>query len=507
MFKWLSKRAPEPDMEEELRGGLFSTEGRRVRLKKLDLGAILAHSFQRTVDYTQTINPDGTAVAMDNDIQEVKLLNNRFNPSIPEAQIGWYASQGFIGYQMCAMLSQNSWIDKACTMPGRDAARNGYEITTEDENIDPKILAYMVKLDKKFGIKKQVVELVKNNRIFGVRVAMFLIDSTDPEYYEKPFNIDGVMPRSYRGISQIDPYWITPELGMEAATNPSSKNFYEPTWWRINGKRVHRSHLVIVKNGEVPDILKPTYMYGGIPVTQKLAERVYAAERTANEAPLLAMTKRLINLKVDMTQAVVDQEEFTSRMQIWTSYMNNFGVKVTGEGEEITQYDTSLADLDDTIMTQFQLVAGIAEIPMTRFLGTSPKGVLSNTGEGEAKDYCQFLESIQEHDMTPLVQRHHDIVMRSEVCPKFGIKPFETNIEWAETDMHTATEQADINLKKAQTGSALAAAGAIDGVDERNRIRLDKQSGYNGISEIVPEMPGQGDDVDSDDDAENPNQA
>jgi len=34
------------------------------------------------------------------------------------------------------------------------------------------------------------------------------------------------------------------------------------------------------------------YMYGGIPVSQRIMERVYAAERTANEGPLLAMSKR-----------------------------------------------------------------------------------------------------------------------------------------------------------------------------------------------------------------------
>ena len=61
--------------------------------------------------------------------------------------------------------------------------------------------------------------------------------------------------RVYKGISQIDPYWITPELGGDAASNPAAVDFYEPTWWRINAKRVHRTHLVIFRNGNLPDVV------------------------------------------------------------------------------------------------------------------------------------------------------------------------------------------------------------------------------------------------------------
>ena len=54
------------------------------------------------------------------------------------------------------------------------------------------------------------------------------------------------------------------------------------------------SHFVILRGPEVSDILKPSYLYGGLPLTQLILERVYGAERTANEAPMLALTKRLV---------------------------------------------------------------------------------------------------------------------------------------------------------------------------------------------------------------------
>ncbi len=489
MFKWIKKEAPSAPAQETQVMGVFSTDLLMEEEPKGYLARALAKTFQRTQDDLTPINEVGAAFAMDSNVQDLKLVNASNNTTIPEAQIGWYASQGFIGYQTCAMLSQNWLVDKACTMPARDAARNGYEITVNDgTEVSPDVLDYIMKQDKKFNINSECVSHVRFGRIFGIRVAMFKVESDDPDYYVKPFNLDGIKPNSYKGISQIDPYWITPELDIYSASDPSSIHFYEPTWWRINGKRVHRTHLVIMRNGELPDILKPSYLYGGVPVSQKLAERIYAAERTANEAPMLAMSKRLTALKVDMSQVGANPQTFRQKMAVWTSYMNNYGVKVIGGNEEVQQFDTALGDLDAIIMTQYQLVAAAAEVPATKLLGTSPKG-FNATGEFEEASYNQFLESIQCHDMSPLVERHHAILIRSHVCPKFNIQPFGTDVVWKSVDSHTAKEQAEINLLKAQSDAQYVGSGAIDGIDVRAKIIADKQSGYNGLPDIVPDMP------------------
>ncbi len=486
------KKATEAPKEEAPANGFFSTDldlgtTKLSRARKLEQQ--LAITFQKGMESIKAA--DGT-FAMDDScgsFTQTKLLSNSYM-GIPEAQLGWYAGQGFIGWQASAILSQNWLIDKACTMPAKDAVRNGYEITINDgREVKPEVLDYMRQQDKKFQINKNCVEFVRMGRIFGIRIALFEVETDNPkDYYFKPFNPDGIKPNSYKGISQIDPYWIAPELDARAAGQPEAKDFYEPTWWLINGMRVHRSHLVIMRTCELPDILKPSYLYGGIPIPQKIAERVYASERTANEAPMLAMTKRLTVLNVDITQAVSNIDAFTQKMAIWTELMNNFGVKVVGEKEEIKQFDTSLADLDAVIMTQYQLVAAASNVPATKLLGTSPKG-FSSTGEFEEKSYHEELESIQEHDLSPLVERHHLLLIRSQVAPKFGIAPFETEINWNPVDSPSAMEQADINLKKSQSDSAYINSGAIDGEDVRNKLISDKDSGYNGI-EAVKDIEG-----------------
>lgn len=487
MWPW-QKEQPKQDKPKE--ASFFSTD---IEMSyPPSLPELMARSIRRQPGKFVAKGTEG--VAMD-DADMIKPYVDD-DSYLPNNQIGWYASQGFIGYQLCALIAQNWLVNKACAMPGADALRHGYEITVNDgSETSPDLIAQIKKLDRKYKIKKAAQEFLHLGRVFGVRHALPLVDYGTPDAtyaaWERPFNIDGVRPRSYRGIVQIDPYWITPELDGMAAANPASLHFYEPTWWRVSGHRIHRSHLIIFRNSEVPDVLKPTYFYGGLPVPQLIAERVYAAERTANEAPMLSLSKRTTVMKTSLEEALANQRKFESRLQWWTQTRDNYGVKLVARDDDLQQFDTSLADFDATIMTQYQIVAAISGVPATKLLGTSPKG-FNATGEYEAKSYQEDLESLQENDLTPLIERHHMIAMKSDMT---GIA---SNIEiaWNPVAPMSDKEKAEINEINARAGNALVTSGAIDGQDERNRIIADKDSGYTGMESLAPEpepMMGLGD--------------
>lgn len=393
----------------------------------------------------------------------------------------WYVSQGFIGYQTCAILAQQWLVDKACTQAPKDAARNGYKLTVNDgSDVDPETLAAIAKWDRKFKVSKNLVEFARFNRVFGIRIALFDVRSSDPLYYEKPFNIDGVEPGSYKGISQVDPYWVVPELDWDAAANPASREFYEPTYWVISGRRYHRSHLVLIRGPEVPDILKPSYLYGGLPLTQRIYERVYAAERSANEAPQLLLSKRTTFIKTDTSKALANQATFEERMRLFSDMRDNFALGVVGEKEEPTQFDTALSDLDSVIMTQYQLVAAIANTPATKLLGTSPKG-FNATGEYDETSYHEELESIQAHEMTPLLERHYELLIKAHIAPA---APFAVDVVWNKLDAMTGKEKAELELNQAQAAQIYHDIGAVDSNDVRRKIAADPDSGFNGLQTL-----------------------
>jgi phage-related protein (TIGR01555 family) len=469
IFDWF-KDTPPPAVT-KVKRSLFSTHAPdSAKGSRFDVSAIFAGIMQA--------QPSGGSFALDDSGSASGIKANTMGANtISDALVMWYASQGFIGHQLCAMLSQNWLINKCCKIPGRDAIRKGFEVVSIDgDELDNETIKILNRYDRKFKLRHNLEEFIHKGRVFGIRIAFFKIESTDPDYYEKPFNIDGVTKNSYRGIVQVDPYWTAPELDQASASQPNSMNFYEPTYWIISGKRYHRSHLIIYRHAEPPDVLKPQYLYGGVPVPQQIMERVYASERTANEAPLLAQTKRTTVWLTDLERVMSDPDSALNNIATWAEFRDNHSIKLGDkEGDDIQQFDTSLADLDNVIMTQYQLVAAAANLPSTKLLGTTPKG-FNSTGNYEEASYHEELESIQEHDLTPLCERHHALVLRS-----FATQDIEVTVQWKPLDSPTSKELAEENQLKAQTATSLFAIGAISGEDERQRITMDKHSGYAGI--------------------------
>lgn len=401
----------------------------------------------------------------------------------------FYGKHSFIGWQLCAMISQNWLVANACSIPADDAVRPGWKNiikSVSGEDLDPAELTELTL--KKYRLAEKCRQHAKNSRVFGVSYALLCIDGID---YSQPFNLDGVRPGSFKGISIIDPVWITPQWSAGALNNPASPDFYEPTYYQTNGAgRIHASHIIKLVHEEVPDLLKPSYYFGGLSLTQEIYERVYAAERTANEAPLLALTKRLLVVPTNLKALAAKPKIAWDLMKMLVFGRDNQGVYFTEEGEknQVHQVDTSLSDFDAVIMSQYQLVAAIAHIPAHKLLKTDPKG-LNNNGEYTIKDYNQELQSLQEKALRPLIERVNGVVLRSDLSQLKGVK--EVITEFNPIDMPTELEKAQVESQQAQAASAYVAAGILSPEEVRKALRAEKGGKYADIEEELPaeEMP------------------
>lgn len=449
-----SKHKPEPAPEK--RQSVFTTDSHIARSAASEL---LDAGFYQ---------PKPVSMAQDS----MPMMGKKQGVSglVPTAQANWYIGQTFIGYHMCAHIAKHWLVTKACQMPARDAVRKGWLVNCEHKQA----IEALVEFDKDRRIERTLYELIVKGREMGGAAALFLVDSADPDYYEKPFNPDGVTRGTYRGIRVIDASWLVPDMSASNTTDPASKGFYNPKFWRIGGQRYHHSHLLCFTPYPVAELAKPTYNYWGVSVPERVYERVYSAERTANEAPQLAMTKRLINIGIAGLDAG-DMDLVVENLQEFAAIRDNYGVNISSVDDRIDQFDTALGDLDDVIMTQYQLVASAANVPVTKLLGTQPKG-FNATGDYEQASYREELESIQVNDLEPLLVRHYDMAARH-----LGIGHHDLQITWNPLDSPTAKEQAEVNNVKAQADAHLVQTGAIDGQDVRERISKDRESGYFGI--------------------------
>lgn len=215
-------------------------------------------------------------------------------------------------------------------------------------------------------------------------------------------------------------------------------------------------------------------------MTQQIFRRVYAAETTANEAPNLAMTKRMLVLEGNLENAIFDPQLFQSRMEMFSRMRDNFGVAVVEPSSNAKQIDTSLADFEELIMTQYQLVASIAQIPISKLLKVQIKG-FNSTGEFEKKDYTQTLIAIQENDYTPIIELHNKLFTMS----KYG-EEIRLSVNWNKVDEPTEKENAEILHLKAQRDAAYITAGVVTSDEVRDRLRNDEEGEFTAIPAVKP---------------------
>lgn len=382
----------------------------------------------------------------------------------------WYASQGFIGFNAMAIIGQNEMISSICDIKAKDALRKGYVIANRGESLTTEVLNELEDIEEKFRLDEKLRNQIFFTQVFGIRIATFDVYSSDPDYHSKPFNIDGVAKGSYKGIKQVDPYFCVPILSDDSISNVTSLNFYEPEFWLIGGKKYHKSHLVITRGEEVADILKPSYQYAGLSLTQKIYRKLYNAERTADEVPALVMSKRTNIFKTpDFKDMITNLKEYIGEIKNWISLKDNFAVQVIGAEDEMTQIETSLSDLDAVVMTNYQLVCSTAHIPSYKLMGTSLKGFSS--GETEESSYHEELESFQRFIAKPLLQRHLELINKSEFDGKYDFR-----VKFNELDSVNEVERATINQAKATTLSTLVSSSIISQYEASKALNEDEDS-------------------------------
>lgn len=472
-----------------------------VGVDQLDYEKAVDSIFQRTIkDFSSAA---GRAIAMDADItvrgtSVGKKSGQSFGSKgsgrtvMSDKVLQHFHNRGFIGWSACAIIAQHEIVNRACSIPAVDAIAHGYKIYCSslkhkpgaDHEADEARWLYDLKLysDETMHMSDICVQLNYKKKVFGVALAVPRVEGAE---YEKPFNIDGIKKGSYKGFSVIDPYWITYEFGDDLQNNPLSDGFYEPEYYRLpSGQRIHKTWIVKCVNTHVPDILKPTYYFGGIPLTQMIYERIFCADKIANEAPLLAMTKRLLIADANVEEMIKDPAHANKMMKAINYFRDNFSIFFKKPSSQVQQIDTSLGEFDQLIMTQYQLVACIAQMPATKLLKVTPTGFQS-TGQYEWKDYAQSLLEIQKNDYTPLLNFHYLLALKSLYPDR---KDLSVTVEFNPIDVPTKEEAATIESRISQLASTLINSGVVTPEEARSLLRAEQNGLFGFISPVMPDV-------------------
>jgi len=411
---------------------------------------VLKKNFQRTVTSVKSTSGRSCVnVAMDEGIKPngPDFLAMNINPlmpnSIDETILRHYGRHFFIGWNACSLLVQHPLMSRACSIPGEDAIAVGYEVKPRDRKYSKQSVRELLDESDAMELNESLRQLDAHKRIFGSALAIPCFEE-DIDMSNALIDLGILKGKHFLGWSIVDPYWVTPILDERSAQDPTYKDYFRPTWWKKpNGGEIHKSWCVHLVNTVVPDILKPTYYYGGVPLTQMAYERLYAADKVANEAQMLAMSKRLLVVESNVQKMAARPEYAKKVMQDLQWNRDNWGVLPVPPNTKVQQIDTMLTEFNQLITTQYQLFCAIVQIPATKLMMTPMTGFAS-TGNYEWKVYAQGEMQIQENEFRPLMEKHFQILTATKG------KPAKFDIEFNAIDVPNLVEQATIEYNEAR---------------------------------------------------------
>ena len=432
---------------------------------------------------------------------------NRFpiNPRI----LKHFQSRMWITFSANAIIATHEVVNLCCSIPGKDAISHGYKVVcasdehqkTEEarKNHDANEVRFLKQIKiaaDKMKMNETCAKLNYYKKVFGVGIAIprvkFRKDAKSPSdssgetpySYADPYNPAMIEPGSFKGFAVVDPIWITYDFNTEEFLDPISPTFQIPTWINTHNRRIHYTWCIRVLNSEVPDILKPSYYYSGLSLTQQLYERVWCADKLANEAPLLAMTKRLLIADGNLEQMIGDPRHTNIFFKAINYFRDNFSIFVKKPSMNVTQLDTSLTDLAPLTSYEYQLVSAISQIPVTKLFKNVPTG-LQSTGEYEWDDYAQTLRDIQNNDFTPTLRMFFELYCASFYPERQDLK---LDVEWNPIDVPKEKEQVQMASQAGQTVGSLCSQGVICVREARNMLRSMSNPMFQYISAEMPNI-------------------
>lgn len=461
-------------------GGNFSVDGFMAfdgKSDKVDIQSIVKNQFQ---ERRLMVSNGDNVITFDNCDSRVPngpdflFFSQTAGIGLNETVARYFGDNFFIGWNACALLSQASpLMSRSCSIPGEDAVAVGWEI---EKVLGDKLSKLEAKKLVKDSIELDICESLRkldfNKRVFGAGIAIPCFEEEDIDMSVPLMDYMSLKGKHFIGWSIVDPYWLTPVLDERSSLDPSYKDYFKPTWWRIqyhgsgSPRDIHKSWFIQVNNTVVPDIYKPTYYYGGVPLTQLVYRRLYSATKVANEAQMLAMSKRLLVMEANMAKMATRPEYAKQVMENLKYNRDNWGILPVPKDTKVQQVDTYLTEFNQLIMTQFQLFCSEVQIPATKLLKVMPTGFQS-TGDYEMKDYWSNERNIQNNEFRPILERTYRIMSATKGLDN------QFEIAFGEFDIASKTEASRINLDNAKAEKQQADARAAELLA---KAKLDKKS-------------------------------
>lgn len=157
-------------------------------------------------------------------------------------------------------------------------------------------------------------------------------------------------------------------------------------------------------------------------------------------------------------EATIDEMALEQSM-LRSNYRTQF-MDAEDEAERIAVAFAGIPDLLDKFQ---EILAAIADIPMTRWNSQSPAG-MNATGKADANNYAMHVAAMQQRLLDPVLKRLDPFIARHAGLTE------APEYEWIELTDISETEQAEIDERRAKSAIEVLTGGAVDEDEVRERL-------------------------------------
>ena len=336
----------------------------------------------------------------------------------------WGEGLWFLGYPYLAELAQRTEYRNITETVAEEMTRKWVDLNTSGKADKSAKIVKLTAAMKRYNLREVFKRAMERDGFFGMGPVYIDTGDTDnPEELKMPLLLDKgkIKKGSLRGFVSLDPTWMSPVN--YNSTDPLKPDYFVPSLWYVMGKQVHASRLIFIRSREVPDILKAAYNFGGLSLSQMAMPAVNNFLRTRQSVSDLVHAFTVFTLKTNWNAIIADPDVMMRRLYAFILGRDNKGLMlVDKDTEELDNISVPLGGLSDLQAQAQEQMAFPAQQPITKLLGSTPKGL----------NACLPADALIETDRGPVPIR--EVNNNDRVMTRAGFAP----IAWAGCTGYTA---------------------------------------------------------------------
>jgi len=392
-------------------------------------------------------------------------LVSRMGTDRDKAATTFYAHSILSDEQLIAAYS-TSWLPrKIVDIPALDACRKWRDWQAKKPQIEA-----IEEEEKRLNVKGKILEASKKGRLFGGAAVYIGTGDANPA---EPLDVERVKKTGLRYLNVMTRRQLS--ASGEIERNPESEWYGKPKLYTLSGANgqtieIHPSRLVLF-TGAMPaddEITNNPWQGWGDSVLQSTLDAVKNADATASNIASLIFEAKIDIIRIPDFMASLDNAAYRAKLLERYTLANTAkginGTLILDKDEEYETKSANLAGLTDILMAFLQIVAGAADIPVTRLLGQSPAG-MNATGTADMKNYHDRIQSMQELELSPAMRRLDECLERSA-----GINDKDVYYRWSPLEQMSEKERADIFKTTADAARQLVGTTAGQEIVPREAV-------------------------------------